>query len=418
MAHHQPALLFAAIPEIMLLAAGRSPANGAAQADVQRAACSFIRSALLYPDADHYALLGLQRSSSPGSVKEHYRLLMRLVHPDFADTGTQRGRWPADAASRLNRAYDTLSSPQRRRQYDEGQLPPTVPPRPSPASRPSPRHASLIPAEPKRRAPEPRLLLKRLSAGFGVTGTAAVAALFVIGAGDRDSLVQRPAGRLPAHVSAPAGELFAPASSPAVARPQPPPPEAAASPARPAPAAKVMASVKDAYPAHPAQDSASVAALPFPARPADHGASGSGTPAVAPPQPAPATAAPRAPNVPAAPGVTMADVHPLLSRLLQQLESGGSERILGLLEADARRSPGAQALIEHYNSVVDGDRSVRVAQVQFKAEPQDGGLLVTGEVTMQVGEGRGGMHRELSVQAVFARRNGAVVMTHLARHKQ
>ena len=108
----------------------------------------------------------------------------------------------------------------------------------------------------------------------------------------------------------------------------------------------------------------------------------------------------------------MAEVHPLLSRLLQQLESGWGDRVVNLLERDARNSPSAQALLQQYNGVVDGMRPVKLSNAQFRAEPKDGRLLVIGRV--QIHGRDAAAPRELAVQAEFAARDGAVVMTRLA----
>ena len=125
----QPALLFGSIRQVLQLAAGRSAA-GEEQAEnkaLMEAAAFFIRAALLFPGASHYAVLGLPPRTEPVELKERYRLLMRLIHPDFAATHAQT--WPADAAVRVNRAYEVLSSPVLRAEYDE-QLAAPAPQRP------------------------------------------------------------------------------------------------------------------------------------------------------------------------------------------------------------------------------------------------------------------------------------------------
>ncbi|MDB5859426.1 MAG: hypothetical protein JWQ76_3115, partial [Ramlibacter sp.] len=114
----QPVLLFSSIREILQLAAGRSA--GVAQPEnkvVMEAAAFFLRAALLYPGATHYAVMGLPARTEPVELKERYRLLMRLIHPDFAAAHAQT--WPGDAAVRVNRAYEVLSSPVLRAEYDE-----------------------------------------------------------------------------------------------------------------------------------------------------------------------------------------------------------------------------------------------------------------------------------------------------------
>jgi hypothetical protein len=114
--------------------------------------------------------------------------------------------------------------------------------------------------------------------------------------------------------------------------------------------------------------------------------------------------------------MTLAEVHPLLSKLLQQLESGWGDQVLSVLERDARAAPAAQALARNYNALLEGSHRVRLANVQFKAEPRDGRLVVVGRVSMLVGETAAGAEpKQFSVQAEFASRDGAVVMTRLAQ---
>lgn len=116
----EPAILFRSIRDILLLAGGRAmeEAGRIDQAErVRRAASIFIRAAMLREGTDHYTLLGVDRAADEQLVKHHYRLLMRLIHPDFV--ATHAVMWPSDAATRVNLAYKVLSSPLARREYDE-----------------------------------------------------------------------------------------------------------------------------------------------------------------------------------------------------------------------------------------------------------------------------------------------------------
>jgi molecular chaperone DnaJ len=65
---------------------------------------------------DYYEVLGVGRGSSPEEIKKAYRKLAREYHPD---------RNPGDSAAEerfkeIQQAYDTLSDPERKQQYDAG----------------------------------------------------------------------------------------------------------------------------------------------------------------------------------------------------------------------------------------------------------------------------------------------------------
>src|SRR6187551_1939117 len=83
----QPQMLFAALREVLHIAVGRDGEVSSASEDAaaaRDAARFFVRTALLFPGADHYTLLGVERTVDNTDLKDRYRLMMRLVHPDFA----------------------------------------------------------------------------------------------------------------------------------------------------------------------------------------------------------------------------------------------------------------------------------------------------------------------------------------------
>lgn len=160
LAMREPKVLYEHTHAVLLLAAGRSveglaPLESAQTDAAQQAARYFVRSVMLRPGADHYTLLGLAPDFSPTVLRDHYRLMIRLTHPDMAASGEA---WPADAASRINLANDALGSPVRRSAYDTAQEAAKSAPRPNAiavgfesASRPgdlAPHGASSAPSSP------------------------------------------------------------------------------------------------------------------------------------------------------------------------------------------------------------------------------------------------------------------------------
>ncbi|GAA0960303.1 molecular chaperone DnaJ [Frigoribacterium faeni] len=68
--------------------------------------------------ADHYDVLGVDRTATPEEIKKAYRRLARELHPDVNPS--------ADASERfkdVTHAYDVLSDPQQRERYDLGPQP-------------------------------------------------------------------------------------------------------------------------------------------------------------------------------------------------------------------------------------------------------------------------------------------------------
>ncbi|MET0589898.1 MAG: DnaJ domain-containing protein, partial [Naasia sp.] len=65
--------------------------------------------------ADHYEVLGVAREASTEEIKKAYRRLARELHPDVNPGADASERFKA-----VTHAYDVLSDPRQRQDYDNG----------------------------------------------------------------------------------------------------------------------------------------------------------------------------------------------------------------------------------------------------------------------------------------------------------
>ena len=85
---------------------------------------------------DLYKLLGVSREASQDDIRKAHRKLVRKYHPDANPTD----RSAEERFKEVQRAYEVLSDPQKRRDYDKGLR--TSSPRGSSGSRTRPRGAA------------------------------------------------------------------------------------------------------------------------------------------------------------------------------------------------------------------------------------------------------------------------------------
>jgi curved DNA-binding protein CbpA len=70
---------------------------------------------MISPDKNHYQNLGLSPSATADEIKKAYRKLAKIYHPDHnPKRKSAEGRFKL-----LQQAYDTLSDPEKRQQYDQ-----------------------------------------------------------------------------------------------------------------------------------------------------------------------------------------------------------------------------------------------------------------------------------------------------------
>ncbi len=108
-------------PEILDAATRQTGAN---PQELRDAARFCIQQWCLVRDADPYRMLGVEPNAAPEQIKEHYRLLMRLFHPDRV---VGRETWTDHYASRINAAWTALSRPPDRVMPDNPTYPRAVP---------------------------------------------------------------------------------------------------------------------------------------------------------------------------------------------------------------------------------------------------------------------------------------------------
>src|SRR5690606_15637803 len=94
-----------AVLDVVRIAAGdrglaetAAAALGAPPDELAEAAPFYLRQLLFTPDADSYRVLGVNHDASDARIKEHYRWLVRWLHPD-----RNADEWEALYADRVNR---------------------------------------------------------------------------------------------------------------------------------------------------------------------------------------------------------------------------------------------------------------------------------------------------------------------------
>lgn len=80
---------------------------------IRDAAVLYLQTALFFPSADNYRVLGVAYDAPQEEIRQHLRWLMLWLHPD-----RQLSDWESTFAERVLSAWDQLKSPERRARYD------------------------------------------------------------------------------------------------------------------------------------------------------------------------------------------------------------------------------------------------------------------------------------------------------------
>jgi DnaJ-domain-containing protein 1 len=108
-------------PLIIKLALGKAAIkpeklpNGVNQHSLMLASCFFVAEAFTANPKDYYRVLGVPRDASETQIKEHYRYLMLLTHPDRPSEYV----WPKHVVPAITAAYEALNDPYQRGRYDQ-----------------------------------------------------------------------------------------------------------------------------------------------------------------------------------------------------------------------------------------------------------------------------------------------------------
>lgn len=471
----EPRLLFEQAHTVLLLAAGR-PLDGIAEwagpreDEARRAARFFVRTALLRQGVDHYTLLGLKRGADAAQLREHWRLLIRMTHPDAQAALATEDAWPADAASRINLAHDVLADASRRMDYDASLdaaaaiAPPAPAKKPRRARRPAPAPAATAvkavkaaepaarttrerPAAPAAAGVQPRApwLTRRVRIALASAGALlCTVALVVLSPTDSGTLSAR---RAPGE-AVPAGaglQMSTGLSSERAAAPVLPDPaqnwedpvgQAATTPEGAARGADAGAQALGAQP--PQRPGSAMLALSGAGNPAPRGSRAlsesakdadadadvaSGGAAAARPSGLAlesslsmdsGQSASVAPLSPQSAPPTMEQVQPVLRNLMASLPDGRAETLLQWVDGEWRQRPANQAFAQQYDRWMAGQSVARLGKVAFHARDDGATKVVDGEVELHL-QGAGGAVRvrELQLRANFLSQGGRAVLTQL-----
>ncbi len=425
-------------------------------ATLRAAALAHVREFNFRADATLYQVLGVAPDATEQQIREAFRFLMQLVHPDRQGT---RGEWPDAFAARANHAYAILRNAEARAQFDReeaaraarlrlAQGAAAVGAAPHAASWPQPGRVA--------RRPPPRAVLPEwLTAGvggFARAHPAVVAFGLLIGIAGLvigSAAWERGAGRLAREARDPAPGLVPPVLEatmvPVVAAPEPAPHaplNAAAPPPPQAPQAGTHLTVRAAEgarandivergaptagPRTAQRDDPPVTVVPKPepAAPMANAVPPVAAPAIVAPAvpdapPVRAVAAPPPPPPAAAAQAPKADeIEAQFVAFVDAYNRGRVDAIVALFDEDAQAGPrqGRAAIRRDYDDLFrrsDG-RRMNVSRMSWTLSGEVAQVRAEGTVRSAGRDGRDAEER-LALDMDLARRDGRVVIIRLAQ---
>lgn len=400
---------------VLRFAHGKFPADfaeattGRQREDVREAAEAFVRQVCFWEGATHYQVLCVDPRAPPERIKEHYHLLMSLIHPDRSESATHA--WPGEWAQRANEAYALLSDAVRRSEYDMKLRALDFIQRAPPPPQAS-RTASRAPRRARRRG---------LRFAGAVLAVAAVGMTLLLleawyGRTPREYSLFEGLGRARAHAEAPrylASGFFGSHETPAASTASPQeaaPSQAAVVIRRDAALVRKSASVEEIAarfepPPAPQRD-APTAAVAAPAQ-----VVAESNPAAAPPVRVARAEAP----LPAADGPTAVQIEELVARLVGYYEAGEADQLMGLIAGDQgfwETARARQAYADFFRAT--RQRRLRVDTLQWQAAPLAAHAKGEATVQAQFVDDAAPLDRKVGVEMDIALREGKPRITRLS----
>ena len=368
----------------------------------RRAALFFVEHVLLAYEADHYRTLGLNRGATDDQMREHYRVMMGIFHPDrqgWADSDREK------LSARINLAHHVLRDAHRRAAYDLERM--QARPRMSVSIRivsqaerkravdAAPTLSEKLPLTVRRNFPQYVL------GSVALVGLVAVLAVYFNRAPAGAIGASRAASRVPAAVARP--ERAAPVPQPPVSQPPlaaAPAKVAEAAPARAMPAAAIspvreqvpelpepVPAVRTARPPVVVDKPLEVAAAPVaapPPRPLPQAETQPPPVEIIPARAAEASAPASPPaEVPVPAGLTVSDAARVLGQFSSSYQLGDIDRFMKLFTEDARSETGRKAQIrKDYEQLFGSTQARRIELIDIRWSPDsasargEGGYLV------------------------------------------